>query len=399
MKNRKKICFITQCSLPVPTTRGGAVETLVEYLISENEVNNDFNFTVVSIYDEKAEDISKKYKNTKFIYVKEKNNFFNSIYHFIYRVLKKISIYIPFTLEFKEVLRIIKEIKDDYDLFIYEAGPTTQLPLLNKYIPKEKLVAHLHWDGLSNMKKDKSFCYLFTVSNYIGRQWEKTASNKNGNIKVLRNCANTEVFCKKITEAEKNNLRKKFKIGKKDFVLIFTGRIIPEKGVLELLKAYENVKYDDVKLIVIGSSNFGNKVKTKYDAIIKNQIQIMKKAVIFTGFIHQTDLYKYYNIADLAIMPSMFQDPAPLVCIETQATGTPLIATNVGGISEYASSETILLEKNEDLIDNLTKNIEFLYLNREKLEEMSVKGKEHVKEYTKKNYYKNFKKLIGDIIK
>ena len=30
----KKICFITQCSLPVPTTKGGAVETLVEYLLN-----------------------------------------------------------------------------------------------------------------------------------------------------------------------------------------------------------------------------------------------------------------------------------------------------------------------------------------------------------------------------
>ena len=34
----KNICFITQCSLPVPTVKGGAVETLVEYIINQNEI-------------------------------------------------------------------------------------------------------------------------------------------------------------------------------------------------------------------------------------------------------------------------------------------------------------------------------------------------------------------------
>lgn len=34
--NMKKICFITQCTLPIPTVKGGAVETLVEYILDEN---------------------------------------------------------------------------------------------------------------------------------------------------------------------------------------------------------------------------------------------------------------------------------------------------------------------------------------------------------------------------
>ena len=60
----KNICFITQCSLPIPTTKGGAVETLVEYIVDENEREKKYNITVISVEDEKAKEISKKHKNT-----------------------------------------------------------------------------------------------------------------------------------------------------------------------------------------------------------------------------------------------------------------------------------------------------------------------------------------------
>ena len=45
----KKICVITQCSLPIPTTKGGAVETLAEYMINENERDPRYIFTVITI--------------------------------------------------------------------------------------------------------------------------------------------------------------------------------------------------------------------------------------------------------------------------------------------------------------------------------------------------------------
>ena len=57
----KKICFITQCALPIPTVKGGAVETLVEYLLDENEIDKNLKFTVYSIADKEAKKISKKY--------------------------------------------------------------------------------------------------------------------------------------------------------------------------------------------------------------------------------------------------------------------------------------------------------------------------------------------------
>lgn len=116
-----------------------------------------------------------------------------------------------------------------------------------------------------------------------------------------------------------------------------------EKGVRELLQAFQQVQYDDVTLLIIGSANFGSKTNTPYEKEVAKIIEASPRQIIFTGFVHQTKLYKYYNIADIAVMPSLFQDPAPLVCIETQATGTPLIATRVGGIPEYVTKDSALL--------------------------------------------------------
>ena len=48
----KNICIITQCSLPVPTVKGGAVETLVEFILKQNEIKGKYNFTVISVADD-----------------------------------------------------------------------------------------------------------------------------------------------------------------------------------------------------------------------------------------------------------------------------------------------------------------------------------------------------------
>lgn len=395
----KKICFITQCSLPIPTTKGGAVETLVEYLLDENEKNRNYQFTVISIDDKDAKKKSEKYKYTKFIYIAQSNKIINKIRMLVYKILKHLNIYISFSDEFKKALKVLRNIEEQ-DYFIYEAGPTTQLPALSKIIPKDKLLVHIHWDGMSNIKKDKSFSYLLPVSDYIGHQWQ-TGTNRNPNhIKPLYNCAKINLFSEKITESEKIELRNKLNIPEKNKVIIFTGRIVQEKGIKELLSAYQRITTENVSLLIIGSSNFGATTNTKYEKDVAKLISQIKKQIIFTGYIHQTELYKFYNIADIAVMPSLFQDPAPLVCIETQATGTPLIATRVGGIPEYVGENTaILIDNDFNLVNNLAKEIDLLLEDQNKRKCMSENSIKHAQKFNTENYYLNFVRIINEINK
>ena len=65
----KKICIIVPKGLPVPATKGGALESLMTDIIKQNEKVCKADFTVASIFDGKAFTESKNYKNTKFIYI------------------------------------------------------------------------------------------------------------------------------------------------------------------------------------------------------------------------------------------------------------------------------------------------------------------------------------------
>lgn len=47
----KELLIVTSGGLPLPASKGGAVETLTELLLDENEISQHFHFTVLSIYD------------------------------------------------------------------------------------------------------------------------------------------------------------------------------------------------------------------------------------------------------------------------------------------------------------------------------------------------------------
>lgn len=394
----KKICFITQCVLPIPTVKGGAVETLVEYILDENEKRPKYQFTVISISDSDAQKKSSKYKYTNFKYVEGANKQLNAFLYNVQRVVQHIGLYTPYSMEFMRLIKIIKELPEQ-DLYIYEAGPTTQIPLLAKVIPQNKFLVHIHWDGMGTKIKDKCFLKLLPVSNYIGDQWKNSTGCDKSKIIPLYNCAKIERFVKKSSEDEKKQLRDKLNIPILNKVIIYTGRIVPEKGIKELLKAFESIEKDNVTLLIIGSANFGSATNTPYEKEVAELIKHSTKSIVFTGFVHQTELYKYYNIADVAVMPSMFEDPAPLVCIETQATGTPLIATRVGGISEYADKTGVLLiERDENLELNLTREIERLLDDSDLCAKMGEANQKNALKYNTEGYFNRFVKIIDEIM-
>ena len=64
----KNICVIIPYSYPVPAILGGAVETLVQFLIDENEKAPSFKFTILATYSKKTENVQASYKHTEFIY-------------------------------------------------------------------------------------------------------------------------------------------------------------------------------------------------------------------------------------------------------------------------------------------------------------------------------------------
>ena len=162
--------------------------------------------------------------------------------------------------------------------------------------------------------------------------------------------------------------------------------------------AIKNVKNTNFKLLIVGSFFFDTNIKNDFITEIENIIKDVKDKVIFTGFIPYTDIPNLYKLADIAVLPSIWDDPAPLTIIEALKSGLPIITTYSGGIPEYVSKENAIIlnkENRNELIENLTYNIDELLANENKINEMSKKSIEFSKELTLENYYKNFlKKLL-----
>lgn len=100
-----KLAMITSGFLPVPATKGGAVENLIVNILNENEINNKIEFSIFSIYEEKAILESKKYHNSKFIFIRTGR---------ISKIMDKIVFFIAKNILKKKIVKVIDIYFKDY---------------------------------------------------------------------------------------------------------------------------------------------------------------------------------------------------------------------------------------------------------------------------------------------
>ena len=184
-----------------------------------------------------------------------------------------------------------------------------------------------------------------------------------------------------------------------DFVVVFCGRIIPVKGVLELMQAILKIDNPKIKLLVIGSSDFGNGNLNDYSKKVQKVSLENTDRIVYTGFIDNADLYKYYQLSSIGTVPSLWNEACALVTLEMMHCGLPTIATKVGGNPELFTDETtIFIPFDDHVIENLRSNIVRLYENKDLCKQMSEKALERATLFTREIYFSNFCKVIEDIL-
>lgn len=142
-----------------------------------------------------------------------------------------------------------------------------------------------------------------------------------------------------ISTSEIEEIKRKFDITTSDFVIGFVGRIVRDKGVIELVKAFrlliERHPSRVFKLLVIG-------IIEKSDSVPQNIIDFLESSpnVVFTGHIPHDIISKYYMLMNLVVLPS-YREGFPTVILEAGSVCVPVVVSrSTGCIDSIVDGET-----------------------------------------------------------
>lgn len=394
------IAIVTSGGLPVPNVKGGGAETLITALLKENE-KSDNNITVYSIDDEEARKEAKNYKRTQFIFFPYSKRTISD------RVRCRAFTDFPreTPMSFSKIAKDIG--KEEYDKIIIEHTPWQFPYFVSKFGNKVSL--HLHNDWVNNDWEKKyadrfrnainNSSGVITISKYMQDRVKTIEGIDSSKVKLLYNATDTETFGQNLSDKEKKELRESLHIKNEDMVLIYTGRLCKDKGVLELLEAFEQVisGYDNVKLLIVGSVSYGETTTDEYTNMVAKKVEKYQDRIILTGFVPYKDMYKYYNIADVQIIPSMWEEPFGLVAIEGMSQGLAVICSDSGGLVEVVDDDCAIVVKRENIVDDLKRAIVKLLEDPKLRARLGVSAKEHInnhREYSYSEYYKKFIYLL-----
>jgi glycosyltransferase involved in cell wall biosynthesis len=138
-------------------------------------------------------------------------------------------------------------------------------------------------------------------------------------VKVIYNGMNLDDFWKLLS---REDLRNKLGLDPDTFYVIFVGSLVERKGLAYLIDAVRRIRRDNVRLLILGDGELREKVE---------RLAAEDKNIIFLGYKHNA--VEYAKASDLLVLPSIYEG-LPNVVLEAMAIGTPVIATNIYGISE-----------------------------------------------------------------
>ncbi len=153
-------------------------------------------------------------------------------------------------------------------------------------------------------------------------------------LKVLANGStngiDTSFFSNSWLSIDQNrNLKIQLNITEDDFVFVFVGRLVRDKGINEMVSAFENLQKDNnrVKLLLVGDyeSDLDPLLPETMDKIQEN------KSIISVGF--QNDVRPFFAISNVLVFPS-YREGFPNVVLQAGAMGLPSIVSNINGCNE-----------------------------------------------------------------
>lgn len=391
----RKICVIMGGVMPVPAVCGGAIETLVTSIAKNYSKKDGFELTICSVYHPEAVKMAKQYPDVRFFWTHTKKIrylFMHTIFLAV-RILSGKTIR-PLQRHYNEISKLFQQEK--FDLIIAEGGDIQAIIDIAKGYNREQFANHIHIHYLPPENIVENYGHVIGVSEFVTKEYLNVCKTP-VKAHILKNAIDIDKFNRPVSDEEKRTLRKKLGISEYDFVVLYVGRIMEIKGVLELMHAVIGLKDKSVKLLVMGSANAGKWAYSAYERKVKKLSDKHKEQIKFTGYVDNSEVYKYASLADVQCLPTLVEEAAPLVLLEAMAEGIPLIVTKSGGVTEYVDESTALIVERDGIVENLQTAIQYLRENQDVRKAMSNSAKIQSRRYDDEIYYKHFVEMINNV--
>lgn len=173
---------------------------------------------------------------------------------------------------------------------------------------------------------------------------------------------------------------------------LYIGRLSKEKGILNLIEAFSNIK--DRRLYIAGDGP----ERERIESIIKEKN--LKDRITLLGYINQEEVKEYLRKARFVVVPSIWYENCPYSVMETLAIGKPVIGANIAGIPELVKDKVNGLLYKYDSISDLEVKMKRLYENPELAKQYGENAKKiAIDNYGKEKYYNQVIDIYNKVLK
>lgn len=395
----QKIGFVLCDSLPLPPVKGGAVETLLQSIVELNEKSPKVDFVLYSNYDEYAEELSHRYLHAEYLYYKP--GVVDRLIDFALKVKRRLSRqYLKrLTPSLYEITAAKAFKRKGMKKVVLANCPYFSLSFSRN---KEfKIIQYLHNDYINN---ENIFAktvlehsdQVIAVSDFIKNRINDVAPQ---GIKAdtCYNGLELDNYLRTCSDDEIERLREKYGLKNSDKVIIYVGRLTDSKGIGALIDAFEQLAptFPEWKLMIVGGVTFSSSEKDTFVEGLYKKAKRIGQQVFFTGYVDYKDIYKYYQLSDLCVVPSLTNESFSLTSVEAQASGLPVIISDAGGIIETISSKSgVIVNRGNHFVESLSKAMGEIMTNEEKRNTMSTAAKESANRFPATAMYERFIELV-----
>lgn len=314
-----------------------------------------------------------------------------------------------------ELMKLLKEDgKDDFEIYLnkgtkYDIIHAHTIEPRNYFklkFSKNPTVSYVHFlpntlDGSIKLPKPifnifkkyvisfyKSADHIVVVNPIFKKDLVKAGLDEN-KITYIPNFVSKDQFFKK-TDNEKKEIRKKYNIDEKAFVVLGAGQVQNRKGVLDFVEVAKMLP--DITFIWAGGFSFG--AITDGHSELKKVMDNPPKNVKFLGIIPRSDMNDLFNASDVLFVPS-YNELFPMTILEAVSTETPIILRDLELYEDILFKKYLKGSNNEEFKDLILKLKDDRKLYKEQIEI----AKYISNFYSKDNVYKMWKEFYTSILK